>query len=88
MHGRGARSFNRDLSGWLVSNSTDFTLMFAGAKSFNQNLCQWGSQLSPFFDSLTIKDIFTASACLDTNDPDEFNLAYGPFCQTCAADEG
>eukprot|EP00978_Attheya_sp_CCMP212_P021901 scaffold64385_cov35-Attheya_sp.AAC.1 len=36
-----ASSFNQDLSAWNVSNATNMSRMFGGARSFNQDLSSW-----------------------------------------------
>jgi surface protein len=44
----GATAFNQDLSGWDVSQVTDFSRMFAGSFVFNQDLSGW--DVSASFD--------------------------------------
>ncbi|WP_305982873.1 BspA family leucine-rich repeat surface protein [Roseivirga thermotolerans] len=53
----GATSFNGDISGWDVSNITDFTSLFKNASSFNGDLSSWNvgnaTNLNGMFSSAT-----------------------------------
>tara|TARA_Y100000746_G_scaffold140947_1_gene120647 strand:- start:268 stop:768 length:501 start_codon:yes stop_codon:yes gene_type:complete len=47
-----AKSFNQNLSNWLVSKKTDITDMFLGASAFNQDISNW-----KWLNKSNIKDI-------------------------------
>ncbi|MEC7756056.1 MAG: BspA family leucine-rich repeat surface protein [Bacteroidota bacterium] len=53
----GATSFNGDISGWDVSNITDFTSLFKNASSFNGDLSSWNvgnaTTMNSMFSSAT-----------------------------------
>lgn len=48
----GATRFNGDITGWSVSNVTDFSRMFFGASSFNQPIGVWDVSNGTIFSSM------------------------------------
>ena len=75
-----ATLFNGDLSIWDVSTVIDMDAMFRNATSFNGNLCPWVQKL---MDTTLVADMFSGSACLDTNTPNLMSTPPGPFCHPC-----
>ena len=72
--------FNSDISQWNVSNAEDMGLMFLISSDFSQNLCPWGSILSPdtIFDNT-----FVDTNCPSVENPDFAVDPPGPFCVQC-----
>jgi hypothetical protein len=81
---RNCTRFNQPLAAtWKVTGVERMTRMFLGATSFDQDLCEWGNQLSA---NTLVHDMFEGTSCLFPNDPD---LASSPqsqppsFCKPC-----
>jgi len=77
----GAFGFRTDLSRWPVYSLTDATKMFAGAKCFDQNLCEWSQRIP---SNATTTSMFLASGCDTKADPDPMDTTRGPFCHPCS----
>jgi len=68
------------LSGWNVSSVKNMGYMFAGASSFDQNLCVWGSQMPSNVD---VGLMFWGSDCPSQIEPSLSSNPPGPFCHFC-----
>ena len=69
--------FNSDISNWNVGAVTNMRQMFKGARSFNQNLCPWGSKLPSNLNYASAADMFLDSGCANKNKP---TGPTGPWC--------
>lgn len=77
----------KNLNDWDVSNVKDMRYMFFNAQNFEQDLCDWGLQLSSQTGELIpVNDMFTGTNCPERqNDPDFFlRNEPGPFCYDCS----
>ena len=79
----GATSFNGDISNWNTGSLVASSFAFSGASSFNQNLCAWGPSLTQ--PSLDVTNMFPASACPATTDPNLTASPVGPLCHYCTS---
>jgi len=75
-----AQEFNSDLSAWAVGNVGDMSGMFLQAASFRQNLCPWGTLVSPETDVL---GMFIDTSCPVLSSPSLTANPIGPFCFAC-----
>ena len=68
----GAENFNQDISGWNVSNVTDFDNMFTEATQFLQDLSRWdvtGKPHNGMFNGAVAMDIQYAGYLAYTANP-------------------
>jgi surface protein len=50
--GSGVEMFNENISGWVTSNATDMSFMFAGNTGFNQDISNWDTKNVVNFDNM------------------------------------
>jgi len=66
VNGSGGKQFNEDISGWDVSDVSNFNEMFYGAENFNQDIREW--------------DVFSAKSFVDMfHSAEKFNIDISPW---------
>lgn len=71
----GAIKFNSNLAGWSLKSVVTMKYFLWDAKSYNQNLCEWGKKSFPYDMAY---NIFAGSGCTYQITPQEEK--QGPFC--------
>jgi hypothetical protein len=76
-----ALSYNKPMGSWQLTKAKSLKSMFQNAKSFSQDLNAWGAYLTT---TAGVTNMFKATSCTTTADPNLSATPKGPFCWTIA----